>query len=76
MSNYCDGCRYDPSERLGDDACPFTALYWGFLMRHEDSLSRNPRMGLQLYNLHRIPDDERQAIRSKAAGLRDQLTAK
>ncbi len=73
MSNYCDGCRYAPSERVGEDACPFTTLYWDFLMRHEDRLSRNPRMGLQLYNLRRIPDEDRKAIRGQAGRQRDQL---
>ena len=76
MSNYCDGCRYDPAKRLGEDACPFTTLYWAFLMRHEDRLSQNPRMGLQLYNLRSIPGDERRAIRAQAGRLRAQLTGK
>ena len=28
MSNYCKGCSYNPKLRIGDDACPFTTLYW------------------------------------------------
>ena len=75
MSNYCEHCRYDPSERLGEDACPFTTLYWDFLMRHEEQLEENPRMGLQLYNLRRIESDERRAIRRHATALRDRVTA-
>ena len=36
MSNYCKGCAYDRTKRVGDDACPFTTLYWDFLLRHAD----------------------------------------
>jgi deoxyribodipyrimidine photolyase-related protein len=75
MSNYCEHCRYEPSERLGEDACPFTTLYWDFLMRHEERLGENPRMGLQLYNLRRIESDERRAVRRQATSLRDRITA-
>ncbi len=70
MSPYCRGCRYDPAQRVGDKACPFTTLYWDFLMRHEAALSRNPRMGLQLKNLTRLSDPEQQAIRERATAIR------
>lgn len=76
MSNYCDACHYDPglaspgSQQAGGEACPFTTLYWDFLMRHEALLEENPRMGLQLYNLGRIDEDKQQAIRRQAARVR------
>ncbi len=75
MGNYCKSCRYDPSQRLGEEACPFTALYWAFLMRHKERLSDNPRMGLQLYNLKRISSDEQEALRRQADQLRDDFAA-
>jgi deoxyribodipyrimidine photolyase-related protein len=75
MSNYCGGCRYHPGQRLGDEACPFTTLYWDFLMRHEERFSRNRRMGLQLHNLRKIDADERRAIRRKASRVRMALTS-
>ncbi len=31
MGNACRGCRHRPERRTGDDACPFTTLYWDFL---------------------------------------------
>ena len=38
MSNHCKGCRYDPSLSTGTTACPYTTLYWDFLLRHERRL--------------------------------------
>lgn len=52
MSNYCDGCRYDPAQSTGARACPFTTLYWNFLERNEPRLRANPRMQMQLKNLY------------------------
>ena len=57
MSDYCKGCRFSPSKRVGDEACPFTTLYWDFLDRHRDRLAANRRMVLQVRNLDRIADD-------------------
>jgi deoxyribodipyrimidine photolyase-related protein len=70
MSPYCKGCRYDPAQRVGDTACPFTTLYWDFFMRHEAMLLRNPRMSLQVKNLARVSEAERQAIADRATALR------
>ncbi len=70
MSPYCHGCRYDPAQRTGDTACPLTTLYWDFLMRHTALLTANPRMALQVKNLTRLSDAQRQAIRERAAAIR------
>jgi deoxyribodipyrimidine photolyase-related protein len=70
MSDYCRGCRFDPSKRTGEKACPFTTLYWDFLSKHEVLLSKNVRMALQVKNLARITETEREAIASRAAELR------
>lgn len=56
MSNYCDGCRFNPKERVGDDACPFTTLYWHYLSRNQEILKKNHRMFQQLSNLRRLKD--------------------
>ena len=71
MSNYCEGCRYEPGEATGEHACPFTTLYWDFLLRHETRLGKIPRMGLQLRNLGRLDMDRRKAIRKRADDLRN-----
>ena len=70
MSNHCSGCKFDPTKRTGEVACPFTTLYWAFLIRHEELLSSNPRMGLQLKNLARLEPDERAEIAQRAAAVR------
>lgn len=66
MGNYCDRCRYDPSKREGEDACPFTVLYWDFLDRNAEMLRRNQRMRLQLKNLDRLAPAERKRLRKEA----------
>jgi deoxyribodipyrimidine photolyase-related protein len=73
MSNHCAGCRYDPALAVGPKACPFTTLYWDFLARHEASLAKNQRMGMQLRNLARLDAPQRAAIVAQATALRERL---
>jgi deoxyribodipyrimidine photolyase-related protein len=70
MSPHCRGCRYAPAQRTGANACPFTTLYWDFLMRHEATLAKNPRMALQLKNLTRLDATQRQQLAVRAAAIR------
>lgn len=70
MSPHCKGCRYDPAQRSGDDACPFTTLYGDFLMRHEAALAKNPRMALQVKNMATLSSAQKQAVRARAAAIR------
>lgn len=56
MTRFCKGCAYDPKLRVGDNACPFTTLYWDFLDRHRDAFAKNHRMGQQLMGLNRLSD--------------------
>lgn len=73
MSDYCQGCRYNPAESTGPAACPFTTLYWDFLFRHQDLLRRNPRMLPQLRNAGRFAPEARSAIQAQAETLRNSL---
>jgi deoxyribodipyrimidine photolyase-related protein len=70
MGGGCAGCRYDPAQRSGDRACPYTTLYWDFLMRHELQLLRNPRMALQARNVARLDAAERRALLQRADAIR------
>ena len=66
----CKGCKYDSALSTGAAACPFTALYWDFLMRHELLLKKNPRMAMQLKNLSRLDATARDAISAQAVAYR------
>jgi len=70
MSNYCKGCRFDPAKSTGEDACPFTTMYWDYLIRHEKPLKGNMRMAMQLKNLARLDAEQRKAIQSRATEIR------
>ena len=65
MSDHCKGCRFDPKQRTGPDACPYTSLYWDFLARNEERLRSNHRMGNQLGGMRRLADLE--ATRARAS---------
>lgn len=73
MSNYCKGCAYRPDVRTGPGACPYTTLYWDFLMRHEATLRANPRMAMAYKNLDRMDESALQAIRAWAVVRLEQI---
>jgi deoxyribodipyrimidine photolyase-related protein len=56
MTQHCKSCVYDPKKRVGDDACPFTTLYWDFLDRHKERFAKNHRMSQQVYGLGKLSD--------------------
>lgn len=66
MSDHCRNCRYDPKRADGEDACPFTTLYWNFLARHRKHFAANARMRNQYVNLDRKTPAELRAIRGQA----------
>jgi len=70
MGGHCGRCRFDPAQRTGPKACPYTTLYWDFLLRHEDLLAAHPRMALQVKNARRLQPPERLAIAKRAAAVR------
>ncbi len=66
MGDYCGGCRFNHKQRHGEDACPFSFLYWNFLLQHEEILRANPRLGPNVLGLRYLDDDERTAVRHQA----------
>jgi deoxyribodipyrimidine photolyase-related protein len=73
MSNYCSRCRYDPAERSGPAACPFTLFYWDFLIRTRDTLADNQRMSMILKHVDRMTPEARTQITIDADLLRKKL---
>jgi deoxyribodipyrimidine photolyase-related protein len=71
--DYCRPCRFDRTKRTGDDACPFTTLYWDFLDRNRATLAPNHRIGRVYANLDRLDDLE--GIRARARAVRAGLEA-
>ncbi|PYC64800.1 cryptochrome/photolyase family protein [Streptomyces tateyamensis] len=54
MSDHCGSCRYRPTERLGERACPFTTGYWAFVHRHHAMLAANHRTAQAAAGLRRL----------------------
>lgn len=73
MSNHCKGCAYDRKKRTGDDACPFTVLYWDFMMRHQDTFVKNPRIARQVRAAQQLSDVE--AVQQTAQAILQRLDA-
>ena len=73
MSDFCAKCRYDVKIKHGPDACPFNALYWDFLARHEDRFRRNRRMSNMYATWDRMSDDQRTAYRASARTFLESL---
>jgi deoxyribodipyrimidine photolyase-related protein len=75
MSNHCSNCRYDPKKAVGEDACPFTTLYWDFLARHKNRFGKNQRMTFAYANLSRKTAEEIAAIHRHADTLKARFSA-
>jgi deoxyribodipyrimidine photolyase-related protein len=73
MSDYCAGCRYRVKETTGDDACPFNALYWDFLMRHRRRLESNGRMKMMYRHVDRMSEERRRAVEDRAAFVKREV---
>jgi deoxyribodipyrimidine photolyase-related protein len=73
MSNYCERCPYNPAQTTDQDACPFNALYWDFMARHEEKLKKNHRLPFIYATWERFGQQKQESIRLKAAQILDDM---
>jgi len=66
MSNYCKNCRYEVTEKSGEDACPFNYLYWDFLDRHRETLGNNPRLGMVYRTFDKMAPEKQAGVNADA----------
>ena len=66
MGNYCKECHYKHSKKVGEQACPFNALYWNFLAEKRSYFKDNPRMGMMLNLLDKKDVNELNELRKRA----------
>jgi len=66
MSNYCSDCRYSHTKKLGENACPFNALYWNFLDEKREHFAKNHRMNIMMSLLEKKDQKELEDLKERA----------
>lgn len=66
MGDHCEHCYYDVKQKTGEKACPFNALYWDYIERHQEKLSNNPRMGIPLASYKKMKPEQQKAFKDQA----------
>lgn len=65
MSDACERCAYDPKQRTGSDACPFSTLYWSFFAHHRERFAQNQRIRPVLQALNKLKDGDEVEARAR-----------
>ncbi len=66
MSDYCQSCHYDKSQKSGEKACPFNSLYWHFLDINRKRFEQNPRMAMMYRQFDKKDEAEKHSILAQA----------
>jgi len=74
MSDYCKECRYSVSKKTGENACPFNSLYWHFMDRNRERLSKNHRVARVYSTWDRMGDEKKRDYLETADAFLDSLT--
>ncbi|MDX1744009.1 MAG: cryptochrome/photolyase family protein [Ruegeria sp.] len=73
MSDHCTNCSYDVKQKTGPEACPFNPLYWDFLLRNEEKLRGNPRLGQVYRTWDKMDEAKKKEYRDSARVFLDGL---
>ncbi len=73
MSDYCKKCKYSVTKKNGPQACPFNYLYWDFLIRNEEKLSKNPRLRLSYKTISNMSEEKISAIKEDRSRFLNKL---
>lgn len=66
MGNYCSTCSYSHTKKIGENACPFNALYWNFLDEKQEHFKNNHRMAMMMSLLQKKDTNELKALKQRA----------
>jgi deoxyribodipyrimidine photolyase-related protein len=66
----CASCGFNPDAPYGETTCPFSTLYWDFLLRHGLAMEGNPRIAAQLRALGTLTPGDRAMLRQRAMAIR------
>ncbi|RZM19275.1 MAG: cryptochrome/photolyase family protein, partial [Pedobacter sp.] len=66
MSNYCDKCKYERSDKVGENSCPFNSLYWDFHDRNRDKLQHNHRLAMVYRIWDKMEAETKHAVLKRA----------
>jgi len=66
MGNYCQNCSYSHTKKIGENACPFNALYWNFLDEKKEHFKNNNRMAMMMNLLQKKDKEELLQLKKQA----------
>jgi deoxyribodipyrimidine photolyase-related protein len=75
MSDHCARCRFDPTGRDRARPCPLTPMYWAFLDRNFERLSKIDRVGPAILSARNRSDAQRERDANVLARVRERLAA-
>ncbi|WCP69179.1 cryptochrome/photolyase family protein [Vibrio tubiashii] len=73
MSDYCKECHYNVKIKSGEKACPVNSLYWRFMVKNRELLTKNPRVGVIYRSWDNLEQSQQQEVLETAAQYLEQL---